>query len=175
GFFFSSPLISKRYKGLTVVMTFILAGPLLVLGYEYLLFENLSYPSALLGFIFGLHALKYDFSKQVRDIYYSSKAQVFTFSNFVGFERSKWLYLCLSLVHVMALGLFAYMVGQTQLWSLVIVALAFESYINTLFFGAHSFLSSNISYSMGLQKLHYALENSLVVFFFLSPLWLSIL
>ncbi|NQZ20167.1 MAG: hypothetical protein HRT44_13060 [Bdellovibrionales bacterium] len=156
-------------------MTFILAGPLLVLGYEYLLFENLSYPSALLGFIFGLHALKYDFSKQVRDIYYSSKAQVFTFSNFVGFERSKWLYLCLSLVHVMALGLFAYMVGQTQLWSLVIVALAFESYINTLFFGAHSFLSSNISYSMGLQKLHYALENSLVVFFFLSPLWLSIL
>ena len=175
GFFFSSPLINNRYKGLSVVMTFILAGPLLVVGYEYLLFEKLTFASALLGFIFGLHALKYDFCKQVRDIYYSSKAKVHTVSNYVGFEKSKWLYLFLSLMHLSALCLFAFAVEKLELLTLAIVALCFEAYINKLFFGAHSFLSSSIGYCMGLQKLHYTMENCLIVFFFLSPLWLSLL
>lgn len=175
GFFFSSPIINKKYKGLSVVMTFILAGPLLVTGYEYLLFEQFSWASVTLGFVFGLHALKYDFCKQVRDIYYSSKAHVYTVSNYVGFERSKWIYTLLSITHLVALSFFAYTVDRLDLYALVVVGICFEAYINHLFIGAHSFLSSNIGYCLGLQKLHYTMENCLLVFFFLSPLWLSLL
>lgn len=175
GFFLTSTTMSRRFKGLGIFTTFMLAGPLLVLGYEFLLYDQVTLPSGALGFIFGLHALKYDFCKQVRDIFYNSKAKVNTLSTFFGFEKSKFLYSLLSVSHIVALSCFAILVGQKEVFLLVVVALCFELYMNQLIFGAASFLSSNISYCLSLQKLHYAIESSLIVFIFLSPLWLSLL
>ena len=167
------PIVSKKYKGLSSFMSFTLAGPLLVLGYEYLFFQTLSLNSTLLGFVFGLHALKYDFCKQVQNIFYSSKAQLVTVSGFLGFERSKYLYSFLSLSHIALLTLFVSFSGQMNMSILIIVALGFEFYINRLFLRASSFLSSDLENCIGLQKLHYCIEGSLIMFISLSPLWLS--
>lgn len=165
---------SHKLKGLSLVGTPLLAGPILVLGYEFLLFGRISLASGLLGLIFGIHALKYEFCKQVRDIFYNSKAQVVTLSTFLGFENSKSVYSLLSLAHVTALVLFAMQVPKPELYLIVVVAICFEAYLNQIFYGAQSFLSSNISDCLSLQKLHYTIENSLLVFIFLSPVWLSL-
>ena len=174
GFSLSATLISRKYKGISLVGTFLLGGPLLVLGYEYLLYGKITNGSILLGIVFGYHALKYDFSKQVRDIYYSSKAKVVTLSNFFGFERSKFIYSFMSFCHLLALGTFAWTVGESELILILIVSVCFEFYINSRLYGASSFLSSNISDCLSLQKFHYCIEMGLIVYVFLRPQWLSL-
>lgn len=174
GFSLSATLISKSYKGISLVGTFLLGGPLLVLGYEFLLYDQVTLGAALLGTVFGYHALKYDFSKQVRDIYFSSKARLITLSNYFGFERSKYIYSLMSLCHLSALAAFAWIAGSSEMALVVLVSFSFEVYINTRFYGATSFLSSNILESLNLQKFHYCIEMSLIVFIFLRPQWLSL-
>jgi 4-hydroxybenzoate polyprenyltransferase len=168
-------LFGKAYKVLSLLTAFLLAGPLLVIGFEYLLYDQVTLPSILLGFLFGLHALKYDFCKQVKDIFYNSKAKVKTISTFFGFERSKILYSLISCLHILILTYFAYLIGKKEIYLLVLIAFCFEFYINKVFYGAASFLSSNINSCMSLQKLHYTIECSLIVFIFISPLWLSLI
>lgn len=175
GMSLSSSYMGRHFKGVSIFATFLLAGPLLVLGYEYLLYEEMTLPSILLGGLFGLHALKYDFCKQVRDIYYNSKAKVATLPTFFGFEKSKLVYSFFSIVHIGVLFVFANILSLKEIYLIVIVALCFELYINNLVYSAPSFLSSNISTCMSMQKLHYSLENSLFVFLFLYPLWSSFL
>ena len=165
---------SRSYKGLSLVATFLMGGPLLVLGYEYLLYQTLSLPSLLLGGMFGYHALKYDFARQVRNIYFSSKANLITLSALFGFERSKPLYSLMSLLHLALLGGLILVTGKQELGLIFVVALFFEAYINKTLYSAESFLSSNIANCMSLQKLHYSLECSLLVFVFLGPQWLSL-
>lgn len=175
GMTLTSRYVSRRFKGISIIATFILGGPLLVLGYEILLFNTMSFSSALLGFVFGFHALKYDFCKQVRDIFYNSKAKVQTISTFFGFEKSKILYVILSIAHVGILTALALQLRNKELFLLVVVAICFNAYLVNLFYRAQSFLSSNISECLSLQKLHYTMECSLMVLIFLSPLWLSFL
>lgn len=175
GMTLTSRYVSRQFKGVSIFATFILGGPLLVLGYEFLLFDAMTVASALLGFVFGFHALKYDFCKQVRDIYYNSKAKVQTISTFFGFEKSKILYIVLSIAHVGILTLLAWQLRQKELFLLVVVAICFNAYLVNIFYRAQSFLSSNISECLSLQKLHYTIECSLMVVTFLSPLWLSFL
>ncbi len=174
GWSLGSGLVGRRFKGVSLIATFLMGGPLLVLGLELLLYGQMTLASALLGGVFGYHALKYDFSKQVRDIYYSSKAKVVTLSTLFGFERSKFLYSLMSLFHISVLIIFALESQIREVSLILIVSLFFEIYINNLFYRAPSFLSSNISHSMSLQKFHYTIESSLFVFVFLSPLWLSL-
>ncbi len=174
GLSLTSSFLLKTMKSLSLVATFFLAGPLLISGFEFLLFDKVSLSSILLGGLFGLHALKYDYSKQVRDIYFNSKAQLKTIPTILGFERAKLIYILLSIAHVFMLSGFAQESGLKEIWFLVIVALFFETYINRFIFTAPSFLSSQISYALSLQKLHYTMECGLLVFIFLSPLWLSL-
>ena len=169
-----SPVIHKQYKGISIFAIFILAGPLLVLGYEYLLFGRLSWNSVILGFIFGGHAVKYDFCKQIRDIYYNSKANVVTAPTLLGFEKSKFFYLLLSISHVLTLAFFAYRMNVQGLYALVFVAVPLEVYINYLLLSSPSFLSSNVRICLSLQKLHFTIENCLIMFFLLSSVWLSL-
>jgi 1,4-dihydroxy-2-naphthoate octaprenyltransferase len=174
GLSLSSTFVSRRYKGVSLIATFMMGGPLLILGFEFLFYDQISLASALLGAVFGYHALKYDFSKQVRDIYYSSKAQVVTLSTLFGFEKSKFLYSLMSFLHICVLGGFTYVSGVPEVATIFVVTLCFEFYINSLFYSAASFLSSNISMCLSLQKLHFTIESCLLVFIFLSPLWLSV-
>ena len=171
-YLFSSSVFGQKFKGLTSVMSFLLAGPLLLLGLEYLMFAQLSELSALVGLIFGLHALKYDFCKQLRDVYYHSKARIRTLSTRIGFEKSKAMYSLLSLLHIGLLGVLVERSGNRYLIILALVAFAFEIYINRLLFKAPSFLSANINQCMGLQKLHYSVENLIFMFLCLSSLWI---
>ena len=174
GFAFASRGFNRRHKGFNLFNTFWMTGPLLILGYEFLLYNRLSLASAFLGGVFGYHALKYDFCKQVRDIYYNSRAKITTLSTLLGFERSKFFYSFLSLGHILVLCLFAFAVNQREVLLLLVVSLCFEIFINYRFYKATSFLSSHISESLSLQKLHYIIECCLIVFIFLSPLWLSL-
>ena len=174
GFTFTSRAFNRRHKGLNLFNTFWMTGPLLILGYEFLLYNRLSLASALLGGVFGYHALKYDFCKQVRDICYNSRAKITTLPTLMGFERSKSVYSFLSFGHILVLGLFAFVVAQKEIILLIVVSLFFEVYINHQFYRATSFLSSHISDCLSLQKLHYTIESSLFIFIFLSPLWLSL-
>ncbi len=174
GLSLSSTFVSRRYKGVSLIATFLMGGPLLVLGFEYLFYDQFTLSSALLGSVFGYHALKYDFSKQVRDLFYSSKAKVVTLSTIFGFERSKFLYSLMSLLHVGVLTAFAIESGVAEVSMIVVMTLCFEFYINRLFYSAPSFLSSNISDCLSLQKLHYTIESCLFVFLFLRPQWLSL-
>ncbi len=169
----TSSQILKKMKSLSLIATFLLAGPLLIAGFEYLLYDAVSMSSIYLGFIMGLHALKYDYSKQMRDIYFNSKALVNTLPTYFGFERSKWVYLIFSALHLVLLTLFALEMQMKEIYLLIIIALCFEVYINRWMLTAPSFLSSQITYSLSLQKLHYTMECGLLVFIFLSPLWLS--
>ncbi len=173
GFTMTSMAVNRRHKGFNLFNTFWMTGPLLILGYEFLLYNRLSLASALLGGVFGYHALKYDFCKQVRDIYYNSRARIITLSTLVGFERSKSVYSFLSLGHLLFLGLFAFMMMQKEIILLIVISLCFEVYINHRLYRATSFLSSHISDCLSLQKLHYIIESSLLVFIFMSPTWLS--
>ncbi len=168
-----SQRVSRSLRGLSVLTNFVLAGPLLVIGYEYLLYGHMSLASGLLGAIFGLHALKYDFLKQVREIFYNSKAQVSTLSTYLGFERSKKLFTLFSCIHLAALAYFTIHLGVKELWLLFVVSLYFEVYLNNLIHKAASFLSSNINQGLSLQKLHFTIESSLILFIFSSSLWLS--
>jgi len=174
GLSLSSTFVSRRYKGVSLIATFLMGGPLLILGFEYLFYDRVTVASALLGGVFGYHALKYDFSKQVRDIYYSSKAKVVTLSTLFGFERSKFLYSLMSVFHLGVLGAFAWESGVSEVAMIFVVSLCFEVYINSMFYNAPSFLSSSISTCLSLQKLHFTIESSLFVFLFLSPIWLSL-
>ncbi len=174
GFSLTTTLTNRKFKGVSLVGTFLLGGPLLVLGYEYLLYDQITWASAFLGMAFGYHALKYDFSKQVRDIYFSSKAKLVTLSNYFGFEKSKYLYSLMSVFHLVVLTLFSWQVELKEMTLVVLVALCFEVYINTLFYGATSFLSSHLASCLSLQKLHFTIESCLIVFIFLSPQWISL-
>ena len=174
GFTFTSMAFNRRYKGFNLFNTFWMTGPLLILGYEFLLYDRFSLASALLGGILGYHALKYDFCRQVRDIYYNSKARITTLSTLLGFETSKFVYSFLSLGHILILIFFAFITVQREIVLLIVVSLCFEIYINHRLYKATSFLSSRISDCLSLQKLHYTVESSLFVFIFLSPLWLSL-
>lgn len=174
GLSLSSTFVSRQYKGVSLVATFLMGGPLLVLGFEYLFYQQMTLAPGLLGAVFGYHALKYDFTKQVREIFYSSKANVTTLSTFFGFERSKVLYSLMSLLHLTVLGLFAWYSQWSGVSMIVVVSLCFEFYINAQFYKASSFLSSSLSHCLSLQKLHYSIESLLFVFLFLSPLWLSL-
>ena len=174
GFGLFSTFISRQFKGLSLVATFLLGGPLLVLGYEYLLFDQMTLASALLGSVFGYHALKYDFCRQMRDIFYSSKARLKTLSSLLGFEKSKFIYTIMSILHLAVLAGFVMNIGQASLMLILLVSVGFEAYINYTLYRAPSFLSSNMNHCMSLQKFHYTLECSLIVFIFLSPQWLSL-
>ena len=174
GFAFTSRSFNRRYKGLNLFNTFWMTGPLLVLGYEFLLYDRFSLTSAFLGGIFGYHALKYDFCRQIRDIYYNSRARITTLPNLLGFERSKFFYSFLSFGHILILVFFAFMISQREIILLIVVSLCFEIYVNQCLYRANSFLSSQINDCLSLQKLHYTIESGLLVFIFLSPLWLSL-
>lgn len=174
GLSLSATFISRSFKGVSLIATFLMGGPLLVLGFEYLFFDQMTLASGFLGAVFGYHALKYDFSKQVRDIFYSSKARVVTLSTLFGFERSKLLYSLMSVLHLAVLAAFAWFSQRPDVLMILLVSFCFEVYINSLFYGAASFLSSNISYCLSLQKLHFTIESSLLVFTSLSGLWLSL-
>ncbi len=174
GLSLTSAVTSPKFKGISLVGTFLMGGPLLVLGYEFLLYDQITWASAFLGMAFGYHALKYDFSKQVRDIYFSSKAKLVTLSNVFGFEKSKYLYTLMSVFHLVVLSLFAWQVELREMALVVVVALCFEAYINSLFYGATSFLSSHLTSCLSLQKLHFTIECCLIVFTFLSPQWISL-
>lgn len=174
GLSLSATVVSRKFKGVSLIATFLMGGPLLILGFEYLFYDQMTWASAFLGAVFGYHALKYDFSKQVRDIYYSSRAKVVTLSTLFGFERSKLLYTLMSVLHVASLSAFAWQSQVPEVTMIIVVSLCFEAYINSLFYGAASFLSSNISYCLSLQKLHYTIESCLLVFIFLSSQWLSL-
>jgi 1,4-dihydroxy-2-naphthoate octaprenyltransferase len=171
----TSTRISQWFRGLSVLTNFILAGPLLVVGYEFLLYNHISLSSAMLGAIFGLHALKYDFLKQVREIFYNSKVRVTTMATWLGFERSKKIFTLLSLIHICALIGFASIVGHKELWLLLVVGIYFEFYSNNLIHRAASFLSSQITQALSIQKLHFSIESSLILLIFTSYLWLSLL
>jgi 1,4-dihydroxy-2-naphthoate octaprenyltransferase len=174
GLSLSATLVSQRFKGVSLIATFLMGGPLLVVGFEYLFYDQMTIASGLLGTVFGYHALKYDFAKQVRDIFYSSKARVVTLSTLFGFERSKILYSTMSFLHLLALAAFAWITQRPEVLMIVVVSFCFEIYINYLFYSAASFLSSNISYCLSLQKLHFTIESSLLVFLSFSSLWLSL-
>ncbi len=174
GLSLSATFVSRKFKGVSLIATFLMGGPLLVLGFEYLFYGQMTLASGLLGAVFGYHALKYDFSKQVRDIFYSSRARVVTLSTLFGFERSKILYSLMSFLHLTVLGAFAWQSQRPEVLMILLVSLCFEIYINSLFYGAASFLSSNISYCLSLQKLHFTIESGLLVFISLSGLWLSL-
>ncbi len=174
GFTFTSGIFNRRYKGLNLFNTFWMTGPLLILGYEFLLYGGLSLASALLGGVFGYHALKYDFCRQVQDIYYNSRARISTLSTLLGFEASKFVYSFLSLGHILILGLFASILAQKEIILLIVVSVCFEVYVNHRFYKASSFLSSHIGDCLSLQKLHYTIESGLFIFIFLGPLWLSL-
>lgn len=174
GLSLSATFVSRKFKGVSLIATFLMGGPLLVLGFEYLFYDQITWAAGLLGAVFGYHALKYDFSKQVRDIFYSSKARVVTLSTLFGFERSKFLYSLMSVLHLAVLAAFAWQSQRPEVLMILLVSLCFEIYINSLFFGAASFLSSNISDCLSLQKLHFTIESSLIVFVSFSGLWLSL-
>ena len=171
-YLFSSSIFGQKFKGYTSLMSFFLAGPLLILGLEYLLFSQLSFVSIVMGLIYGLHALKYDYCKQLRDIFYNSKAQVVTFSTSLGFEKSKYAYSLISLTHLVFVWSLARVIDEPMLYLLLIVGVGFEIYINRLLYGAASFLSANVTQCMDLQKLHFTIENFLLICILLSPLWI---
>ena len=125
----------------------------------------------LVGFLYGFHAFKYDFTKQMRDLFYNSKAKIKNLSTSIGFEKSKAFYSGLSLFHLAILGVLIVQFQNPQFFVLLILAFLFEIYINRLIFGAASFLSSNMRQAMGLQKLHFCVETFIAIFLFLSPLW----
>ena len=170
-YLFASSVFGQRFKGLSSIMSFFLSGPLLVLGLEFLLFKELSLISGVIGFVFGLHAFKYGYVKQIRDIFYNSKAKIRTLSTTVGFEKSKALYGLFTMIHLASLSLFVILYGKPIFWSLVIVSLSFEFYINRLLHNAASFLSSNVTQCLDLQKLHFTIEIFVMIFLLLQSLW----
>gem|GEM_PF-2174376 len=170
-FIFSSSILGKKLKGLTSFLLFFLAGPLLIYGLEFLLYQKISLELIFISFTYGLHAFKYDYCKQLRDIFYNSKAKIVTVSTAFGFERSKLLYSLASFVHLSALVGLVLAVDRPEFLVLAIVTVAFEVYNNRLLYMASSFLSSKVGQCLDLQKLHFFIETSLLVFLSQMPLW----
>lgn len=157
----------------SLLATFLMVGPLLVVGFEFLFYDTVSTESIMLGLLLGLHALKYDYLKQMREIYYSTKVHISTFANRLGFEKSKRFYLLLSLAQIVVLVFWVRELGFGLLALLIPVTVIFEIFINRWVQTAPSFLSSQMTYAQSLHKLQFFSECGLMTFIFLSPIWLA--
>ncbi len=115
GLGFSSRLVRLKSRGLGEVTTFLLAGPLLTLGFSWATSDVVAQPVqesviwayALLGCAFGFAAVTYYHLKNIENIMIDSQINARTLAVRLGFDaakRSVWLLAALSAISTLAFG-----------------------------------------------------------------------
>lgn len=144
-----------KYIGFSELIFFIFLGPLLMTGVEWTLTKQWTWAEIYLGIFWGLCAVQYVFLKQLRNIFSDSKAKINTLSIKFGFDRSKLFYSVLTLLALLPLTMWIYLMNNPSLYVLVVVY-ALLSASNIYFvMRSKSFLSSHLAYAQTQLQMRY--------------------
>lgn len=137
---------------------FLLSGPLLSLGLQYVFLQKITGEYCLLGCILGLYGYKADFCKNMRDIFFNGQARVLHLTNRLGFDRSKLFYSLLSFLQMGLWSLLLFYFSPQFVVPVLLLVLIFEIYVNNRIYYAPSFLSSRIAQALEIQRLQIIAE-----------------
>jgi len=94
GLGFTFGLANLRLRGQSELINFILAGPLLTVGFSWAILGGFDWSFLLLGFVFGFSAVIYDHLKNIENIMLDAQAGDRNLAVRLGFDRAKtalWL------------------------------------------------------------------------------------